>query len=281
MRPLGEGWGSTAYRVPDPGGDWALRVPRPQSFRQLTGDLERELRLLPALAAAGLPVPREGRAIRDREGRFVAALHRYVEGEPLARSRLRGVLRERFAGQLGRFFTCLHAFPPARAVALGVPELDLWEKRYRPMIDDCRPLLGPRTVEWLDATCERFLAAGGMAGAPRTLVHGDVAAPHLLVDGGALAGVIDFGDALVADPALDFGGLALAYRWPFTERALVHYGGAVDPHFRRRARFYVDVVPLFLVRYGHMFRGGEDRIDGLRQLAARAAAATRASATER
>ena len=39
------------------------------------------------------------------------------------------------------------------------------------------------------------------------LIHGDLAMEHLLVDAdGNLGGVIDFGDAMVADSALDFSG---------------------------------------------------------------------------
>ncbi len=55
---IGEGWGTEAYRLPDPSGDWALRLRRGESFRAVTGDLERELALLPLLAVRGLPTPR-------------------------------------------------------------------------------------------------------------------------------------------------------------------------------------------------------------------------------
>ena len=273
---IGEGWGSVAYRVPDAGGDRALRVPKPGSFRRVSGDLERELRLLPALAAAGLPVPREARAVHDERGRFVAAVHRYVAGRPASREALRGARRERLAADLGDFLTRLHAFPPERAVERGVQDLDLWADRYRPMIEYCRPLLGPRSAAWLAATADRFLADGGMEGAARVLTHGDLDGVHIrLHDDGTLDAVIDFGDAMVADPAIDVAAIARSLGWPFAERVLARYGGDVDRQLRRRARFYIAVVPLFSVRYGDVVRDGRERADGLRQLAARAAAATR------
>ena len=292
--PLGEGWGVIAYRVPDRDGAWAVRVPRGAPFDAVTGDLAREVRLLPRLEAAGLPTPRDARAIR-LGGALVAVAHRLIEGEPLTRARLgRGRGRAARAAALGDFLTRLHAFPRAEARAAGVPELDLWADRYETMLADGRAALGPRSRAWLDATVERFVAAGGMRGAPRTLVHGDLAAAHVLArtahpealegpapltEGGAggLISIIDFGDALVADPAIDFGGLLLAYGSSFTEQVLAAYGGEVDADFRRRMRFYVDVVPIFLVAFGHLFNDGQDRIDGLRQFAARAAAARRAA----
>jgi aminoglycoside phosphotransferase (APT) family kinase protein len=284
---IGEGWGSVAYRVPAPDGDLVVRVPRIDAA-EVTGDLEREVRLLPLLEKAGLPTPHEARGIYDERGCLVAAVHRIVEGEPATRARLgRGRRRERLVEEIGGFLTRLHGIPRQRALAAGVRELDLWRERYRPMFGESRGLLGPQSREWLDATAERFLAEGGMDGAPSVLVHGDIAAEHIRVrppaaagkpgGDGSLAGVIDFGDALLADPALDFGGLLLAYGWPFTERVLAHYGGEVDAHLRRRAQFYVDVVPIFLVRFGHQFNEGRERLAGLRQFAARAAAARRSA----
>ena len=340
---LGEGWGVIAYRVPDPAGDWAVRVTRGAAFAAVTGDLEREVRLLPLLEAAGFPTPRDARAIhkppgigalagvtraqargtqadREREARpvapeLVAVAHRLIEGEPLTRARPgRGVRRAALAAALGAFFTRLHAFPRAEARAAGVPELDLWADRYESMLADGRAALGPRSRAWLDATITQFLAAGGIRGAPLALVHGDIAPGHILIsahpealpspvegpiegpaplprtsppsplplrgEGGRIS-IIDFGDALIADPALDFGGLLLAYGWPFAEQVLAAYGGDVDVHFRRRMRFYVDVVPIFLVAFGHLFNDGQDRADGLRQFAARAAAATRGALSPR
>ena len=275
---IGEGWGSLAFHLRDARGGWVLRLPRPEAPWAL-GGLAREARLLPALAAAGLPVPRDTRPLLDPGGRLLGTVHRYVEGRAALPRHLRGARRrERLARQLGEFFTRLHAFPSARAEALGIPEGDLWAERYRPMLEHCWPLLGPRSAAWLDATIERFLAEGGTADAPRVLIHGDIAARHLLLDDdAALAGVIDFGDALIADPALDFAGLLNEHSWSFMERVLAHYGGEVDPQLRRRARFFIAVAPLYSVRYGDAVRGGQERIDGLLRLAARAAAATRAA----
>ncbi len=278
---IGEGWGTEAYRVPDRStgarGDWALRLRRGESFRAVTGDLEREVALLPLLAARRLPTPRESRGLVDERGALVATVHRLIEGAPATRGRLgRGARRAALAASLADFLTRLHAVPRADALAAGVRELDLWRDRYAPLFAEHRGLLGLRSRGWLDATAARFVAEGGMRGAPRTLVHGDVAPAHiLLAPDGTLAGVIDFGDAMVADPALDFGGLLLAYGWPFTEQVLDGYAGRVDPHFRRRMRFYVDVVPIFLVAFGHLFNEGRDREVGLRQFAARAATARR------
>jgi aminoglycoside phosphotransferase (APT) family kinase protein len=111
------------------------------------------------------------------------------------------------------------------------------------------------------------------------LIHGDISGPHLLLDDASnLAGVIDFGDAMIADPALDFAGVLNDFSWAFLERVLAAYeaaGGAIDAAARKRARFYIDVAPIFQVVYGDRVRGGAERRDGVRRIAARAAAARR------
>ena len=190
---------------------------------------------------------------------------------------------------MGTFLARLHAIDADVASDAGVPTVDLWSDRYAPMIEQCLPLLPLRTRDWLEATAAAFAAAGETSEAPRALVHGDISPQHLRVnEAGGLNGVIDFGDAMIADPAIDLAGVLLGYGRPLTERVLDAYleaGAALDPDARRRMRFYVDVAPLFLVRYGDSVDGsgthaGATRRAGVRQLAARAAAATRRSQDE-
>jgi hypothetical protein len=84
---------------------------------------------------------------------------------------------------------------------------------------------------------------------------------------------------MIGDPALDFAGLLNQY--PVRHGARARAVRGVRRRGRRRPAstrgFYIEVSPVFLVRYGHLFNDGRDRIDGLRKFAARAAASTRAS----
>ncbi len=212
--------------------------------------------------------------------------HRLVEGERAERRRIGGgARRAHFANDVGRFLARLHAIEVDAARGAGAPELDLWPDRYRPMIEDCLPLLPLRTRAWLTSTAAAFVAAGGTSTAPRRLVHGDISPQHLRVDeDGVLSGVIDFGDAMIADPAIDLAGVLWGYGWPLAEQVLAAYvesGATLDDDARRRMRFYVDTVPLFLVRYGDAVDSTGDTLRaGVRQLAGKAAAATRRSQQE-
>jgi hypothetical protein len=205
---IGEGWAQVALRVPAGDGDWVLRHPllrkydnaaHPELRAMAVADLEREAKLLPELLAYGLPVPREMLLLRDKDGRTIGSVHRLLEGDPITRAMLIGGRRRRLAAAFGEFFTRLHSFPSDRAVALGLKSIDLWSDHYQPLVEGCQPLLAARSREWLDATVGRFLDEGGMTGAPRVLIHADIGPEHLRVDaGGAFAGSIDFGDAMVA-----------------------------------------------------------------------------------
>jgi aminoglycoside phosphotransferase (APT) family kinase protein len=263
---LGEGWCTTAYRI----GPLAVRIP---SLEACTDRLAMEPRLVAALEAAGVPfVPRAMRAIHTNDGRLLATVHVLVDGVA-ARDvpRARGARREQLARELGAFLGMLHAFPAAEARALGVPERELWADQYVPFIEAARPHLGPRTGAWLDALAARFLAEGGTTPAPRVLVHGDVDGRNVLVrPDGALAGVIDYGDAMVADPAIDFACILNDWPWSFLERVLAHYPLPVDDDARRRTAFYITVGPLFDVVWGAETGDAALLQRGRRKLAARA-----------
>ena len=72
------------------------------------------------------------------------------------------------------------------------------------------------------------------------LTHSDLGPTHLLVRDGELAGVIDWGDARVGDPALDYAWLL---NGPFPD-------WDVDDDLRRRAGIYHRLGPWFEVHYG-------------------------------
>jgi aminoglycoside phosphotransferase (APT) family kinase protein len=88
-----------------------------------------------------------------------------------------------------------------------------------------------------------------LTGFQPVLTHSDVAPAHLLVRDGLLAGVIDWGDARIGDPALDYSWLL---NGPFPD-------WDVDDELRRRARIYHRLAPWFDVHYGD-FTGQPERV---------------------
>jgi aminoglycoside phosphotransferase (APT) family kinase protein len=248
-----------------------VRVPRHDAARAA---LEREARLLPVLGAHGVPfLPLEVAAVRGAGGAVVAVAHRYIAGEALTRTRLaaiRGSARGGLARDIARFLGALHAVPPEAARAAGVREPAPWADVYAPLIDEVRPHLGPATLAGLARLARRFERDADRQRRARRLVHGDIAGAHLLVDhAGALAGVIDFGAAMLSDPALDFAGLLNDGPRSFLARVLAQYPLAVDGGALARAGGYIALAPLYAVREGAARGDAALLARARRQLAAR------------
>ena len=248
---------------------------KPQAYAWgIDAGYAREPALLTLLAAHGIRAPANAEAIPGGDGRIAAVAYDYIDGvavRTLGRSASAALARE-----VGAALTALHAVPVEAARALGVPDIDLGEALYRPMVEACLPHLGPRGRAWLEQRFAAFIAGGGTREAPRVLVHGDLGCGHLLATPQRdLAGIIDWGDSLIADPAYDLAALLANCPRGFAERVIDAYAGPAkdDLDMRRRVAFYVDALPIWQVYYGGDIDGGEVRRTGVRRLAARAAAA--------
>ena len=102
---------------------------------------------------------------------------------------------------------------------------------------DVLPLLDP---DERSRAQKLFAEVETLTGFDPCVTHSDLGAEHLLVRAGKLVGVIDWGDARLGDPALDYSWLL---HGPFPN-------WDVDPELRRRAHFYHRLAPFFSVHYG-------------------------------
>ena len=224
-----DGWDSV---VVDVGGEWIVRVPRREQVR---ATLATEVRLLPELEPmlpAAIP-----RFAHVSEG---AVAYRKLPGAPIDPA------SPALGAQVGRFLASLHAFPVERARELGVPEPP-WRETYERFT---REVLGAAELGPVaEAMVAGFLAdEENFAFAP-ALIHADLGPAHLLVEGDELAGVIDWGDVRIGDPALDFAWLL---QQPFAEAVLDAYAGH-DPRLPERALFYHRLGPWYELHFGLFF----------------------------
>lgn len=265
------GWDSLALALDD---IWLVRFARRPDVE---AQLAVESRLLPALASA-LPatIPRF-ELIGDPGTRGPAfAGYRLLPGvslpDALATAPDHALA---LARQIGAFLGALHDFPLARATAAVAPLALPSEgngagtrRHYADFYGYVRarvfPLLDAPAQARATALWEPFLADDTNFAFGPALIHADLAGEHILCDPatGALTGVIDWGDARVGDPALDFTGLLRAAGPAFADAALAAYPGPVDPAFRRRMDFYARLIPYHEVRFGldthqpdHLARG--------------------------
>jgi aminoglycoside phosphotransferase (APT) family kinase protein len=162
----------------------------------------------------------------SREPFFVG--YRLIRGEPLVDEDADGVRA---------FLEALHALDPA-----GLPmERPDWVEAYRNQCAEFERLVLPLFDRDRHLEAERLFAeVETLVDFKPALLHADLGPEHLLVRDGRLAGVIDWGDARVGDPALDYSWLL---NDPFAD-------WEVDPDLRRRARFYHRLAPWYEAHYG-------------------------------
>ncbi|HWK25858.1 MAG TPA: phosphotransferase [Solirubrobacter sp.] len=194
LRPLGEGWDNTVWLVDE---RWAFRFPR----RELAvPGVRREIALLGTLAdVLPLPIPQPVWVGAPSDafpwpffGAPVLAGREAPEAE---------VDRAALGRPLGEFLSALHA---AR-VDVSLPR-DPMGRGHMPVRVD-RTLASLRDVapywEAPRGVYDALEDARELSPPGRVVVHGDLHVRHLLIDGGAISGVIDWGDACHGDPCID------------------------------------------------------------------------------
>ena len=202
--------------------EWVFRFPRRSGVE---GPLEVEIELLPAIAHA-LPVDVPAFEHVSLDPLFVG--YRLIRGMPLVDEDADGVRA---------FLEALHALHPSE---LPVDHSD-WVQAYRDQCAEFERLVFPILDKDTRAEARRlFSDVETLVGFEPALVHADLGPAHLLVRDGRLAGVIDWGDVRVGDPALDYSWLL---NGPFAD-------WEVDSDLRRRARFYHRLGPWFETHYG-------------------------------
>jgi aminoglycoside phosphotransferase (APT) family kinase protein len=181
--------------------------------------------LLPVLADS-LPVEVPRFAYVSRDPAFV--VYPLIRGTPLVDEDGEGVRA---------FLTALHAVRTDLLIA------EDWPDAYRRQCAEFERLVVPLLdVDERAGAAALFAEVETLTGFTPALVHGDLGAEHLLVRDGRLAGVIDWGDARIGDPALDYSWLL---HGPFPD-------WDVDDDLRRRAGFYHRLAPFFSVHYGEL-----------------------------
>jgi aminoglycoside 2''-phosphotransferase len=181
------------------------------------------------------------------------------------------------APALATFLSELHSFPISQAVQAGVQEHtpEQWRERYQERYIDLQkrvfPLLGMELRTKSARLWEDFLDNRDMFVFQPVLIHCDLACEHILCDPehGILTGVIDWGDATIGDPALDFIGLHHGHGREFTKDVLTYYQGKVDAAFWQRMDFYLRYEPFSELLFG-AYSGSEkfiaQGIEGLRTM---------------
>jgi aminoglycoside phosphotransferase (APT) family kinase protein len=197
--PVGlNGWDNTTFGL---GGELSVRLPSGEDY---VPQVSKEHRWLPVLAGR-LPLPGPEPVALGRPAAgfpWPWSVYRWIEGEPACLGRVADLTA--FAADLAGFLAALYAIdagggpPPGLHSAFRGGPLMTWDEQARTSIDllaediDARAAIGVWEAALASPWQQRPV-----------WVHGDVAASNLLLSGGALRAVIDFGCAAAGDPACD------------------------------------------------------------------------------
>ena len=200
LEPLqSSGTDNALYRL---GGDKVVRLPRIQAA---AAQVDKECQWLPKLAPlVSLPIPVPLGKGRPGEGfPWSWSVYRWIEGETATIGRIANLRQA--ATDMARFIATLHGvdsaggpLPGHHNSFRGVP-LATRDAATRAAISNLRGTLdeGAMTAAW-DATLNAPVWNG-----PPVWIHGDLQAGNVLIQGGRLNAVIDFGCLGVGDPACD------------------------------------------------------------------------------
>ena len=209
------GWDNTTFRL---GKDMSIRLPTGEWYAE---QVEKEQKWLPRLAPSlplPVPVPLVKGAPTDRFP-WPWSVYKWIEGEIALKADIADLTR--FAETLATFLLALQRIPASDGPPPGVhnfyrgipltthdPELPYNMPGNWRTSDSIKAL-----HNHIDARAATEVWESGLESeweGPPVWIHGDVAATNLLVRGGRLSAVIDFGCSGVGDPACD-----LVIAWTF------------------------------------------------------------------
>ncbi len=246
MELLDEGWDFQVFEVDQ---RWLFRFPKRESG---VAKLNMERKLLSSLGEwVSLPVPNYEYFCESHES-FSRPFggYRKLPGVGVDTSKM--VDRREVARQLGVFLARLHTYPVDKAREAGVPEARDLVAHWRGK--SCEQLQGLDGLNVNLGLLRRYLeneTPVPFEGAA-SLVHSDLWALHILVDSrsGRVSGIIDWGDTVIGDPAIDFACLYTWYGESWLENVLAHYTGKLDAEVISRSRYLATCLAIHNITLG-------------------------------
>lgn len=233
---------------------WIVRAPK----RPAAGAaLEAERSLLNALDRAhetgllSFEVPRPRGSAATADGNR-AVVYTEVPGSPLTLARLEP--GPGLAASLGRAIAQIHELSPTLVEDEGLPSYSAAEYRTRRLAELDAAIQTGRVPPLLADRWEQQLENVAWWRFEPTVVHGDLGAHQVMVTGDRVAGIVDWMDARVADPADDLAWLVAAAPDDALDSVIEAYQMARretrDPHLLERARLASELALMQWMMYG-------------------------------
>lgn len=265
---INTGWENFVIKVND---RYIFRFPRFDTSWELQ---MKELRLTPWLARhLSIEIPNYEFVWKGDEAnsqRFTG--YAMIGGIPVTRRNFRKAWSQIMGRKLGAVLTELHTLRLPRkqssvVVRFTPPQWALNSRKfYRRIQRYAYPSLSHRLRRSADSFWLNLLTTFESARFIPVFIHGDLMGGNVIFDPitGRLTGIIDWGDAKVADPAMDFVGLFEIDR-ELGEAALRNYKKETEG-FRERIELYLKTIPFGELTWGAQLGSDYHKWLGLKHL---------------
>lgn len=157
------------------------------------------------------------------------------------------------AGELGSFLKWLHSISTPSLME-NTEKTSENEKRnliefYKRIENKSFKFLNPEQRNWIKKLYKNYLSNQDNFNYEPVLTHGDFDSTNVLIHDDKISGVIDFEEAWLANPAIDFCVFLAEYGESFLEKMMEKYGKN-DQRFRRSIRFYSQNILFCELLYG-------------------------------
>lgn len=218
---IGEGWDAVVFRADQ--GD-IIKVAK----REDGGPLLTTEALVLDLIHKRLSV-RTPRLIASNDASnawpFGYLIQSYISGKPLFE--VETEVGSDLATQLGTALRELHNIPVDKAMQTDLPLHDRreWAREFgAPALRKIADRRGSTLATQITIEATRILRTREYYDVEPTLIHNDLHSGHLLLEPGESLGIIDWGDAGLGDPDIDFLFLYSVMGWEFIETSVKAYG---------------------------------------------------------
>lgn len=254
---IDKGWTNLVFDINN---RWIVRFTKHKSNKQI--EIEKDF--LPKFAPQSpIPIPEPIKTLKltnaesTTELNFIA--YKRINGERCSYNRLSNFQEtelQRLYKAIGDFLTTLHASEYKHPNLLAYPYggEDFW--------NDVWPVVEPYLTQNTKIRASNFFKQSLKQFTPSheqlKLTHSDLGPNNILLNNSKneLAGIIDFGDMALADPAIDFSSFYRNFGQNFVENVLKYYDLPIDDDFMLRVD-YQSKRKLFFVCYFAKYYGYE------------------------
>lgn len=243
----GSGWANFAIKVND---EYLFRFPRDdEALSCIQAECEVLDQLKPQLPNH-IQVPNYLGKFLNQNYPFV--YYKMIQGKPLTRETwhsLREKQREKFIDCLVEFLEILHNVNLTNCKIDIINPLDNYQKHFQEFEEKCFKYLNKSEKYIAEQLFKNYFDSPAMQDYKPAVIHHDLSENHILLTKTGI-GVIDFGDTVIFDPAMDFTWIYAFDQELYSKLHAKYQSDKKDDNFIMRIRdFYLPIIPFYGIIY--------------------------------